>query len=293
MTELAVVLANPRAGGGRAGEAARRACAALEAAGRPFERLTTSGPGDAEHLARELPAEVTRLAVAGGDGTLWEVVNGLVARDAPVPPIAVLPCGTGDALAHDLGLHTVLDGVRALLSGTVRRIDLARVDLDGRTFVAFSVVGWGAFARINRRAERLRWCGKRRYDLASLLELASTRTGAPGPLLGAACLTRTTGHRLLLAPDARLDDGLLQHVTVLRGPRRRLLALLRRIARGAPIDSPLVRTAAVRRLDVDLGDDPWAVLDGEAIRANHVQIEAWERALPVLVGENQPGGESG
>jgi len=297
------LIANPRAGGGRALSVASATARSLEALGIAVVVRATHAPGHAEELARELPRDVEVVLVAGGDGTLWEVVNGLVARGAPLPELALLPAGTGDALARDLSIATPEDGLAAFLAGERARVDLARVRVDGRERVVFSVVGWGAFARINRRAERLRWAGRARYELAALLELLRPFPGGDpgGPkldgvprreatLLGVACLTRHTGRGLCIAPEARLDDGLADVVRLRRGPRRELLSVLRRLPSGEHVRSPLVEVERVTELELAFDPPSWIVLDGEALLARDVRVVLEPRALTVFAPRPATGG---
>ena len=288
-----LVVANPRAGRGRARRTLDIALPVLRAAGLRAEVLETDRPGHAEELARHVDPLPDRLAVAGGDGTVHEVVNGLLSRaDDRLPAIGVLPAGTGDALAFDLGIGDPETAARVLAAGVRRRIDLARVTVDGAVRHAFSVVGWGAFARINRRAERFRALGRFRYDVATVVELARPRLrssrarldGAPedGMLLGVACLTAYTGRGIHIAPDAVLDDGLADVVEVRRGGRWALARLFAHMQRGTHAGSHLVRIERRARLELELDPGSWVVLDGEALPARSVALEVVPRRLEVF-----------
>lgn len=229
----------------------------------------------------------------GGDGTLYEVVQDLARRTPQERPrLAVLPSGTGDALARDLGMPAPADALAALRAGTTRCIDLARVEVDGEVSFCFSVVGWGAFARINLRAERLRWARGRRYDLAAAAELArpgrlpssgAVRDGEREDLLLAvACLTGNTGRGMRMAPDAELDDGLVDLVEIRRGGRLRLARLLAGVFDGSHVRSELVRVSRVACLDLELDPGSHVVLDGEAVPARHLTLQVLPRALEVV-----------
>jgi len=259
-----------------------------------LEVARTGAPGEAQGLAaRAAPDTHAGVLVLGGDGTLNEVVQDL-ARRAPHarPRLAVIPSGTGDSLARDLGLPTPADALAALRAGGTRLIDLARVEVDGEEVFCFSVVGWGAIARINRRAERMRWVRGRRYDVAAAVEvvrpgpLASSGAVRAGEredlLLAAACLPRHTGRGMLLAPDAELDDGLVDLVEVRRGGRLRLARLLAGVFTGDHVRSDLVSISRVSRLSLDLDPGSHVVLDGEAVPARRLTLEVQPRALEVV-----------
>lgn len=223
----ATVVINPIAGPGRS--RTLDACAALarESLGRAgFEvdvRITT-GPDDAQRFAAAAVAAGHAFVVAwGGDGT----VNGVGAALAGSPvAMAIIPGGSGNGLARDLGLP--LDAAAAFAvaaSGSPRRIDAG--ELSGSLF--FNVAGIGLDARI---AERMAAPGARRgllgYVIATVGELptyvarrytiAASNSGE-GPIVTSALLiamanSRQYGNGAQIAPHARLDDGALDVVVV-------------------------------------------------------------------------------
>src|SRR5215467_10544707 len=113
-----LLIRNPTAGRRRQGlvDAVVRQ---LEAEGWAVEMVDTAAAGDARRLAES--HEVDRyavIAVAGGDGTINEVVNGLAARGESAPPLAIVPLGTANVLAHELGLAAKASAVaRTIMSG--------------------------------------------------------------------------------------------------------------------------------------------------------------------------------
>src|SRR6478609_10031988 len=117
-TKTVLLIRNPVAGRRRQGlvDAVMRQ---LEAEGWTVERVDTAAAGDARRLAES--CEVDRyavIAVAGGDGTINEVVNGLAARGESAPPLAIVPLGTANVLAHELGLATSAAAIaRTIMSG--------------------------------------------------------------------------------------------------------------------------------------------------------------------------------
>ena len=218
----------------------------------------------------------------GGDGTLHEAVQGVMQRPVEERPcLALLPGGTGDALARDLGIADPSLALKNLREGRPRSIDLAQVHLDGERYYCFSVIGWGAFARINRRAERMRWARGRRYDLAAVVELLSPSLGGD-PFLAAVCLTEHTGRGMRLAPGAELDDGQGRLIEVRRGSRTRLLALLTRVHRGRHMESSLVTMAPVQTLVREFGREEHVILDGEARPARRLELAMLPGALSIL-----------
>ena len=291
-----LLIANPAAGDGRATRVAAEAASWLEQRGHRTSVVPSDGPGHAEALARGARAAHDALLAVGGDGTLHEVVNGLGVVESGRVPVGVLPCGSGDSFARDLGLCNPTEALERLDSGAKRCVDLARVELHGpgpsRARLAINVLAWGAGARINRRAESLRWARGRRYDLATLVELAGLRPlggtavrdrrARPDELLGVASLTRHSGRGLCLAPRASLDDGLIDLVSIRRGSRLALARVFAAVFRGAHLASPLVAYEQLASFELELWPGAELVLDGELVACESLAVQVLPGALEVL-----------
>jgi len=277
----AILIANPAAGQGRALAVARGAEAQLQAGGWTSEVLASRAPRDAGALAESCgPAQVV-LAV-GGDGTIFEVLNGLI-RAGRELNIGTLPAGSGNSLALDVGLTNGEQAIERVLAKQTRPIDVIKATLDGVVHHAINVIGWGAAARITTRSEGLRWARGLRYDLATLCEILRPRL-IPGAtringecdeneLLGVAALTQHSGRGMRVAPSALLDDGLLDVVTIRRGFRPKLIALLVRVHSGKHLTSPLVQHRQASRMEMRLEDDSGIVIDGEWLPGSELTLE--------------------
>lgn len=292
-----LLIVNPRAGRREGRRVVGEILPILEAAGFQVVTQETTAAGHAGRLAAEsLPERFGGVVVVGGDGTVHEVVNGLMKH----PPeeralLGVIPAGTGNSLMHDLGCLEPRAAARRLCAARPGPLDLLEVR-SGPTLVhAFNVVGWGMWAEGNRVAERLRWAGRWRYDLAALVliarrptwrgrlqvHLAEGPTIIPGPfafVLGAN--TIHTGRGMRAAPSARLDDGRLDLLHVGPTPRHILAGLFPRIYRGRHLGSPCVSHHQVPEFAVAGIDDGLLNLDGELVR---VEAEFRVRVLPAAL----------
>ena len=171
----------------------------------------TQGPGDATRLAAA-DRDHDLIVAAGGDGTINEVVNGRTGR-----PLGILPVGTVNVFAKELGLPSRLEAAwRVLETGQIRTVDLGVAEFAGQTreFVQLAGVGFDA-----RAVRAVTWSLKTKlgplsYVVAGLKILCQTHAvveAAPG-IAGAAVLIgngRYYGGKVRLFPRARLDDGLL------------------------------------------------------------------------------------
>ena len=246
----------------------------LAGAGWEVETVSTRRPLDAEVLERVNGGYDLVLPV-GGDGTLNEVLRHWSGPEQAIP-LAPVPAGSGNSLALDLGIRTPEEAARAVLSG--RRRSLDGILDGGRVLRSINIVGWGAAARINARAEQHRWARGRRYDVASVLELLAPRLRPACArvngerddrvLLGVASITQHSGRGMRLAPN-----GLFDVVTIRRGFRPRLLGLLAAVQTGAHAGSSLVELGQARTLSLELEDDAGLVVDGEWIAASTAQLE--------------------
>jgi diacylglycerol kinase (ATP) len=287
---------NPHAAVGRAA----RLLPALRAALQQFatlEVLETRGAGDAvERVARADLAGCDGLLAAGGDGTLFEVLNGLYAQPAEHRvPLGVVPVGTGNAFARDLGLRPGdwEKGVGIVRAGRQRRVDVGRVSHDGGAYHFLNIVGAGLPVDAMRTAERLKFFGKSAYSVAALwramrLQTYPFKLELDGEIIEQEALfveisnSRFTGTSFLMAPAAEFDDGLLDVTVLRRLSRRRLLRLFPTIYRGRHVEYAEVLPRRARC--VRLLAPPGLLLapDGEFRGCTPATVECLHRDLTIF-----------
>lgn len=255
------VVVNPAAGGGRMRHEWPSFAAALERRMGAFVLRETTGPGDAAQFALELSRSGLDLVVAaGGDGTVSEVADGILRAQQEGhegAALAVAPVGTGSDFAAAFAIPGGAEECAARIAeGTTRRIDAGRVSfLDDagrpavRHFVSIASLGVsGPIDRVINEAKAKRrgaLSGKALFYLFTLRELLRYRFqdvriemdgGAPVEAriaLVAVANNRSFGGGMMIAPDAVMDDGLLEVVVVKGDSRLRLMADLRLVYTGA------------------------------------------------------------
>ncbi len=255
-----VFVVNPIAGGGRAPRAMRRVRSVLEMRGMPLEAVETKGPGDAQELARRAAADgFSPIVAVGGDGTVHEVVNGLLTLSEP-PDLAVIPVGKGNDFARNLGLpRSIEEAAAASVSGASRSIDVGRSA--GRWFVNAGGVGFDArvSAIANRGILGLHH-GTLAYALATLAALRTKehheltvevddRVYRQRSLFVAVAVGRFYGGGMMICPQADYADGLLEVCLVGDVPRLEVLRLLPTVYSGGHVRHPnvqMLRGATVR-----------------------------------------------
>jgi diacylglycerol kinase (ATP) len=242
--------------------------------------------------------------VAGGDGSLAEVATGLLrAQLGHYAELAVLPMGTGCDFARTLGIpRDPVAALEVLRTGKARRIDAGHArytDPCGAPADSYFVnaASFGVSSLVVELAQRSarRLGGTAAFALATvraLLTYHSARVALriDGELAGdgqfavvAAANGRYFGSGMRIAPEARLDDGWLDVVSVAGANGLRLIPKLPRLYRGTLLEDPVVRFSRGRRIEADAA--PGAVLielDGEPVGALPAQIELLPGALSVV-----------
>lgn len=286
LTHKALVVFNPYAGRGRGHKRADEVRSALQAAGIEHESVVSEDRGHAIELAqRAALAGWDVVVAAGGDGTVNEVVNGLMLAEAEGmhSRLGIMPFGSGNDFASALGVPLDLrQAAQKLAGGETRRVDLGRVN--GRYFD--NSVGIGFEATINIQAHRITWVrGQPQYFLAILRSLTHPTYLSvdiykdDGDRLNRQVLiisvgnSHRTGGGFLITPDAVLDDGLLDVCIADAIPRRRILQLLPKVVNGTHRDEPIVELARTTRLVVESRDPLPVHADGEILGSDAYRVE--------------------
>jgi len=298
-----LVIANPASAAGRTLRALPRLEPKLRTAVGPYELVWTTGPRDAERLAREaVRAGVDRLVVAGGDGTAAEVVSGLMgAALGAYAEIAFLPLGTGADFHRTLDIPREPDAaIAALASGKGRRIDVGcvhYVDKDGaeRTSHFLNVASAGLSGVVTRHVRGSKALGARlAFLIGTLAGLVTFRPSAMrlrvdgavvyegGIALAAVANGRYFGGGMHVAPEARPDDGLLDLVVVPALRKHVLVTRLPRLYRGTHLSVPGVALFRGRRVELEpLGQPALGEIDGEPVARLPMTVEVRPGALQV------------
>ncbi|MEU6534386.1 diacylglycerol kinase family protein [Streptomyces sp. NPDC047000] len=239
-----VVICNPTVTGQADRDALRRVLERHGHRAPEFVETTAEDPGHGQ-AAGAVRDGAALVAVCGGDGTIRAAADALAGSDVP---LALVPCGTGNLLARNLGLPlTPADALDAALRGTATRVDLGRIEADGLApthFAAMSGAGLDAamMGRANSYDRTKAVLGWATYVLAGFRVLGFPRTGVSVRLDGAPALRRnarmvlignigTVQGGLTLLPAARPDDGRLD--LLILDPRgvRGWLAVVRTLLR--------------------------------------------------------------
>ncbi len=295
---LAII--NPAAGGGRSRKLLGPALERMRAAGLEVEVRETSASGHAADLARAAWREGHRKFISvGGDGTSYEIVNGLfpLADGGEQPTLGFLPLGTGNSFLRDFSDQGVGYAMQSLIAGRSRKCDVLRLHHKDGVLYYINVLSIGFSADVaTLRMRRFSGWGEIGYQTSIFICLTRFRR-RPFPLAADGepqidrrpCLFLTfnnskyTGGTMMIAPTAETDDGLIEYVRW--GPIGRigLIRNLPGLYDGTHIHHPLAEVRKVGRVDFHLDAPVDVMIDGEVLTLHCQTLDVLPGALNVVV----------
>jgi YegS/Rv2252/BmrU family lipid kinase len=295
---------NPMADRGRSGQRASDLRALLADHG-GVEWHGTEYPAHASEIAAQAADRGFETVVAlGGDGTVHEVVNGLM-RIPPErrPRLGIVPIGSGNDFAYAVGLPLNPEqAVQRLFAGGERRADVALIrDGSGRSEYFNNTAGIGFDGAINIRTRKVKFVTGFLMYLTGTLQSIALNFDAPhlrveydGGTLDQRLLMLTVGNGpregggFVTTPAAKVDDGLLDFVYIAPVSRLRLLQLLPKVMNATHVREPDVHLATTTRLAITSDRALPIHIDGELFapyeaNVTRVEIEVIPAALRVVV----------
>lgn len=282
------LIANP-VSGGDARHRIELARNALERCGSEVDLYLTLARGDARKAAAQALNEgYDRVVVAGGDGTLNEVVNGLA---SPALPIAFLPFGTVNVFALEAGIPDDLEAACTLaVTGSARPITLGRID--DELFLLMVSCGWDAEAVAQVNTGLKKRIGRLAYAVSAMQVLCKK---APEPLtlvtadgrqhcgFGVVVSNcRYYGGRYVVTPAASMFHDLLEVCLLRQGGRLGMLKIALHLVLKRPLREPFVEFFTCSSLQLQ-GDLVAVQVDGDAGKSLPVKIEAVPRAVSMIL----------
>lgn len=301
-----VAIVNGAAGGGRCRKRSGEALASLRARGVAIdEPRFTEAAGHAIELAREAwKSGRRRFLAVGGDGTSYEIVNGLfpLASDAiragdaaAVPTLASLPLGTGNSFLRDAGVRDAEGAMELIARGRTRRVDVIRAEHATGAIHYLNLLGLGFTASAgdltNRRFKRFGAAGYVAAVLTTVVNLEHPIDviridDDPHPDARPAAFlsfsnSQYTGGAMRMAPDADPGDGFVDVIRCGAIGRADLVATFPKIFRGAHVEHRLVETRRARRVEFLEPREQPCMIDGEIVPLTLRSLEVLPGVLEV------------
>lgn len=298
------LIVNPVAANGAVGKNWPRIRDFLQAEGAKFDAVLTERPGHAIQLARQALDDGYRTIVAvGGDGTVNEVLNGLMVEGAVDPEVmlGIIPWGTGADFTRSLGIpHDYMGACRQLLRFETRLIDVGKITCfhEGREveryFINAAGLGFdGEVAELANRSPKVLG-GTMTYLACLFISLVTYRNknvefsfdgqhvrGRLNSVI--VCNGRYLGGGMFIAPEASFDDGIFDVVILGNLNKLEVVANLPRVYKGTHLTHPKVSLCHAGEVHVEARERMFLQADGELIGEAPATFQVVPRALRVVV----------
>lgn len=280
------VIVNPNAGVKKGASNLTKCQNVWEQAGVEVTVLNTTHAGHAREIGRdENLADCDALVAIGGDGTLHELVNGYLSRDAgeDLPPLGFIPGGSGNSIMAQQGTWDVGEAARRVAKGCVKSLDICEVNTRGETVASLNTICFGLTGVIGVIAEDHRWMGPVRYDVVAVWKIMTgirelttlDIEDKEGRLFRVqdemtTVYVNTTQHfgkGKRCAPEKQSDDGLLDvYALKATATRGMLMAALLQLPTGAHVNSPVIMHWRAKKCTITLPSAGVFNVDGEIVQ---------------------------
>ena len=292
-----IITVNPHGGKKLGPRLLNRVKPLFEAKGIELFVVETTFAGHAKELANQLNiTEYDGFIGIGGDGTLHEIINGMLSRhDGNKIPIGIIPGGSGNSYMHDLQLTDPLKAAKAIINGKTRALDTAKVEVNHIIKYSNNMIGWGLVTDVGNQAEHFRWLGTNRYTILSVVAVLRHKS-RPATLIMddkkiedeftfiIACNSIHVGKGMKMAPKARLDDGLIDLIVIRSGvSRTRLLQVLPKLFDGSHINEPELEYYQTSQFSLIPETDEILNIDGEIMGSTPIQVNVIPKAFEMFV----------
>lgn len=285
--ESILVVFNPASGGGQR-DAVLEVVSHLKKAGCHVDLYDTKGPEDATLYLQELNQEYDLIIAAGGDGTTNEVVNGLLEKDVP---LAVIPVGTTNVLANELGLPKSPKRLaKAILKGKIREVHLAR--MNKKRFVLMAGFGYDAWVVNGVNPGIKKRFGKLAYVLSMLQQIRpygskSYDVDVDGKVYKAKSVIITNGKyyggKFILSRKADLSDPNLQVFLFRARNKLELLTILFSLPFGIIEKLPGLLSISGKNIKISTNKSDVVQADGDFAGYLPVDVSIEPETFPFVV----------
>jgi len=293
---------NPAGSGGKGGNAWKSFLSKWPEKVDQKDIFLTEHPGHARQIARSSEGYEI-LVAAGGDGTIGEIISAIMQHPEPRPKLAIVPAGTGNDIARNIGVCSIKDSVDTLRKGHWKAFDLIRIDcqVDGRPMhqYAFLYVSVGFTAASSMKPWMKRFLSpKAAYYLGLIIQIVVYQA----PLMTvhwekqvhmgktwvvvAGNVERVGGNSMCIAPGARMDDGKFNVSIVPSQSRFKMMVnMLPKVPAGTYVEEPGVSYFPAKEISVDC--DPPAILDidGDIFGRTPARFTVCPSAIQILSPE--------
>jgi diacylglycerol kinase (ATP) len=281
-----IMFVNPHAGKKQGLVQAEKAVKFFADRGIESEMLISRFPGEILTLAKDIRWENCRgILAVGGDGTLFEVLNGVLKnhRDINIP-FGLIPVGTGNSFIKDLGINSTEEALEKIEVGNTKRVDVGYFTYEKGSHYFINLLGGGFVSNVAYRAKKYKALGALSYIFGVLEEITVLKSTSiemeidgekivREGLFFEICNSRYTGGDMMMAPGALIDDGLFDVVVMNRTSRIKLLKLFPAIFKGTHVNDPVIEVFRGKKISLKTGIPFLLTPDGETFGNTPLEAE--------------------
>lgn len=290
-----LLLVNPVAGRKQGRTTANRALELLEEKGISAELRYSEFGGHLVQLAEAAVKESWDAIVAvGGDGTLFEVINGMMTGDDTLPiPLGIIPVGTGNSFSRDLNIDGLETAVAKIAKANARKVDVGKYQSSEGIRYFINILGFGFVADVANEARKYKRRGALSYVIGVLVITARLQSYRLEMEIDGQKYTRDncfveisnstkTGGDMLMAPGALIDDGYLDVTVLNKISRRGLLAAFPKIFKGTHVNLPEVEVFKAQNIVLETETPKILTPDGEIRGTTPLRVSVLPQKLKVF-----------
>jgi diacylglycerol kinase (ATP) len=270
---------------------------AFKKRGLEFDSAQTEAAGHGTTILRELNFDLyDAVIVSGGDGTVFEALNGYFANGSKKRiPFGVIPIGRGNAFARDLDFLPSRweDTIDAVQAGKTKKVDVGTFTTNGQVYYFLNILGFGLVTEIAGTAHRLRMFGDLSYLLGVFYQTmalkpyhltieADGKTFERENVFVEISNSRYTGKDFLMAPSAQLDDGLLDITLLNKLSRLKVLQCLPKIFTGTHGTMKEVEMFQANHVKIKTSSPKLLTPDGQLMGSTPIEVKCLPDALEVF-----------
>ena len=285
---------NPKAGNGISLKIFQEIEGELKSNNVKYTLFKSQGKNDIfNHVMSDEIPDCDLICAMGGDGTIHEIADGLMQSEkASDLPFSIIPSGTGNAFAQTLGELKPKKAIQKILKGERLKIDAMEIKQGSKTSYAVNIIGWGMASRVNQISDQLRILGGIRYNIASLIGIATMKKKKlilrmddevinEDALFFLALNTVYTGKGMKMAPEADFTDGLIDIIMFKSATKLQVVNIFLKLFSGKHIFDPRVTYKQDESFKLESeGDD--LNIDGENQGHTPIDVRVVKKCITLI-----------
>jgi len=231
----------------------------------------------------------------GGDGTLHEIINGLLNRkDGKILPIGIIPTGSGNSFSEDIGISSIEHSIKKIINRKIEYCDIMKIEMKNQILYSCNIIGWGLVNKIGNQAEKYRWLGNLRYTIFSIIEVVKYKSKFATLIFDSKNISNDykfimisntihAGNKMKISPKAKINDGLLDVISIPGNVSKlKLLKLLPKVYHGTHINDTIIDYHQTPKIKLQTKSIDSLNVDGEKIGETPITVSILSKKIKIF-----------